>query len=127
MTKLERIEEVLESMRDEDIVEVWNEYCDDVNCCDDRIYCMDWLEDDIRGMSAIDVIRTFCDSAFNVNDDWYWYNGYGNPVSSNDPFEQVSVYDLAVHIEDYEEDYGIPEIADILEEPEEAEESEEIA
>ena len=127
MTKLERIEEVLESMRGVDIVEVWNTYCDDVNCFDYRIYCMDWLEDDLHGMSVMDVIRTFCGCDFNLNDEWYWYDGCGNPVSSNDPFEQVSVYDLAVHIEDYEEDYGIPEIADILEESEEAEESEEIA
>jgi hypothetical protein len=127
MTKLERIEEVLESLRDEDIVEVWNRYCEDCNYYDDRIEYMSELDELVCGMKPMDIINTFCDSAFNVNDDYFWFNGCGNPVSSNDPFDQVSVYDLAVHIEDYEEDYGIPEIAEILEEPEESEESEEIA
>lgn len=123
MEMLGKLEEVLENMSDSDIVDIWNRYCEECNYYDDRIEYMSELDELLYGMKPMDIINTFCDSAFNVNDDYFWFNGCGNPVSSNDPFEAVDVYSLARYIESHEEDFGYPEIAEILEEEEEDEES----
>lgn len=123
MEKLDRIVEVLENMQNDEIVDIWNRYCEDCNYYDDRIEYMSDLDELVCAMKPMDIINTFCDSAFNVNDDYFWFNGCGNPVSSDNPFDQVSVYDLSRYIVSYEEDFGYPEIAEILEDSDGGEES----
>lgn len=121
----EKVQEIIESMRPEDAVEVWNRYCEDCSYYDDRIEDMDFLSELVYGWDPVKIIETFCDGSFSTCDDWFWFDGCGNPVSSDDPFDQICLNDLVRYIVSYEEDYGIPEIREILEETEEDEETEE--
>lgn len=80
---------VLKDMDGSDLVNVWNEYCDRVNCFDDRIYSMDELDEIFCGQDATYILnRAFFghdqwsdDSAFNPNREYFTFNGYGNLIS----------------------------------------------
>ena len=120
MEKLERIEKILEEMDNGDIVEIWNEFCG-LNYYENHIYYMSEIYEFVNDMRPGDVLDTFCDSEFSLHHDWFWFDGRDNPVSSDDPFEMVEVYDLARYICSHEADFGNPDIAEILEE--ESEES----
>lgn len=124
MEMLGKLEEVLENMSDSDIVDIWNRYCDEDKYYDDRIASMAELDEIYDGvLTPMQLLDLFLGCDFCTNDAWFYFNGSGNPVSTNDPFEAVDVYRLARYIESHEEDFGYPEIAEILEESEESEES----
>ena len=80
---------VLMNLDDSDMVQVWNEYCDRVNCYDDRIYDMAELDEIFCGQDVTYILnRAFFghdqwneESAFNPNRDWFTFNGYGNLIS----------------------------------------------
>ena len=89
MEKFDKIMDVLKNMDDCELVSVWNEYCDKVNCFDDRIYSMDELDEIMNGQDAQYILnRAFFghdqwseESSFNPNRDWFTFNGYGNFIS----------------------------------------------
>lgn len=121
--KESRIEEILEGLSYEEIVDVWNAYCEDANYWDDVIRPMYMLDEELEGKTPMEVLEMFNGCDFNTNDSWYWYNGYGNPESSDNPFDHVSIFDLSRYSVSHEEDFGILEILEVLEESEESEES----
>ena len=67
-------------------LDAWNGYLGD-----DRAYDMDMLEDVVNGWDAIELLNRACfghdegdyNSSFNPNRDYFWFNGYGNLVSSD--------------------------------------------
>lgn len=113
----EKIITVLEALDDDSTVDMWNQYCSEVNYDDDVIYSLDeWTINDIFYMKKPwDILRCL-DGAFNVNDDWFYYNGYGKVVSTDNISDQVDLDDLADYIIDEENDLGNFDIKDILEE-----------
>ena len=122
---LARVEEILRDFSEWEIAEAWNRYCESTNRYDDMVHHMDELNEEVYGMDAIKIIETFCNSDFNVNDDWFWYDGLGYACSGS-VWDIVDIEELAEYALDYEEDYGCAEIRDILmEDDEESEESDE--
>jgi hypothetical protein len=110
----EKVMKVLEALDDDSTVDMWNQYCSEVNYDDDIIYPLDeW--------TINDVLLRCVDGAFNVNDDWFYCNGYGNIVSTDDIFDQVDLGELADYIIDEENALGNSDIEDILEEAKEDE------
>ena len=89
MERFDKIMDVLKNMDDCELVSVWNEYCDKVNCFDDYIYSMDELDEIMDGQDAQYILnRAFFghdqwsnESSFNPNRDWFTFNGYGNLIS----------------------------------------------
>ena len=88
--KLEnQIMDVLKGLDDSEMVSVWNEYCDNCNMYDDRIYDMCELDEIFSGEDVTFILnRAFFghdqwneDSSFNPNRDWFTFNGYGNLIS----------------------------------------------
>lgn len=118
----EKVINVLEALDDDSTVDMWNQYCSEVNYDDDVIYSLDeWTINDMCYMKKPwDILRCL-DGAFNINDDWFYYNGYGNIVSTDDIFDMVELGDLADYIIDEENDLGNSDIKDILEEAKEDE------
>lgn len=86
----EKIIEALRELDDSEIVTLWNEYCDVHNYPDDRIYCMEEL-DELYSSAEEAIRRAFygyddCGTdnhgeSFNPNRNHFYYNGYGNLVS----------------------------------------------
>lgn len=121
----EKVMKVLEALDDDSTVDMWNQYCSEVNYTDDMIYPLDeWTINDIFYMKKPWDILKCLDGAFNLNDDWFYYNGYGNVVSTDDIddiSDLVDLDDLTDYIIDEENDLGNSDIKDILEEAKEDE------
>lgn len=109
-TLRQNIIETLRTMNDSDLVALHNEYCGETNNFDDTIYTMDMFDELFTGSDPLDVAaRVFYgtdenreESSFNPNRDYFYFNGYGNPVS----------LDYVSYIE-YRKDY----LCDIIDEP----------
>jgi hypothetical protein len=128
-----KLMELFKAMDDNTLMDVWREYCEQTNRFDDEIYTMDLFDDFYCGMSPVDI-ATRCfyghdewsdESSFNPNRDYFYLNGYGNPVSIdyigyNEYSEKFmcSILDVDAMIDfiiDNENDLNNPDIADILE------------
>lgn len=89
MNKVEAIMNALKEMTNDELVSVWNEYCDANNMYDDRIYYMSELDEVFSGQDATYILnRAFFghdqwgdESEFNPNRDFFTFNGYGNLIS----------------------------------------------
>lgn len=119
----EKVLKVLEALDDDSTVDMWNQYCSEVNYYDDMIYSLDECTiNDICYMKKPWDILKCLDGEFNaINDDWFYYNGYGNVVSTDDIFDKVDLDDLADYIIDEENALGNSDIEAILEEAKEDE------
>lgn len=130
----EALNDFFQSLDDADLVAIHNEYCDDTQHYDDRIYSMDEFDEIWDGQDALFVAqRVFFgsdegreESSFNPCRDWFYLNGYGNPVSmdyvgynqySNEYMcGCIDVDDIIDYIIDNDYDYNYTEIREILEE-----------
>ena len=96
----ERIMEALKGMSSGDLVALWNYYCDACNYCDDRIYYMEDFDDFYSASTPLEVAtRVFYghdelsdESNFNPNREFFYFNGYANPVSL-DYIEYIDILD----------------------------------
>lgn len=118
MKRLERIKEYLESLLDWSLIAIWNEYCGN----DDCVYPMGELDELLGRMSPSEILRAAYYGDINPNDDYFKYNFRGNLVSTNTISEWVDIEELAMYIDETENDFGNPEIRDILWDDEEDEE-----
>jgi hypothetical protein len=126
MTTVERVEEVLATKGTEDIVEIHNEYCRAINSMDDWIYSMDEIDEILYGEEPHRILlMQFNGHEFNPNDDYFYFNGYGNLESFNN-FEDwnsnVYISDIARYIVSSGNDFGCYDIEEALEADEEEEE-----
>lgn len=120
MKRVERINDYLESLLDSSLIAIWNEYCEN----DDCVYSMDEIDEMLSGMTASEILRASYYGDINPNDDYFKFNGLGNLVSTSTISEWVDIDELAEYIDENEEDYGVPELRDILWDDYEEEEEE---
>lgn len=121
MKRVERINDYLESLLDRGRISIiWNEYCG----IDDCVYPMGELDEVLGGTAPSDILRASYYGDFNPNDDYFKYNRRGNLVSTSTIREWVDIDELAEYIDENEEDYGVPELRDILWDDYEEEEEE---
>lgn len=117
----ESIIEHLESLDNNEIVSIHNEYCQSCNYPDDEIYSNDedffnmFFENDVMG-----AIRATSYGEFNLSDDYVQFNGSGNLETFNNPFDVVDLVAIADDILENEHRYYDIE----LEEEDETDESE---
>lgn len=124
MTKLAQIEEVLEQMETDEIVEIHNLYCQEIKAMDDYIYSMDSIADVLYGEDIQRVLLMVHNGhEFNPNDNYFYFNGYGNLESfsyhSDNSNSNIYTSEIARWIVKNEDSLGCDEIQDILEEEEE--------
>lgn len=112
----EKLYDILNEMND-DIVPVWNEYCDNNAYYDDRIEYMDYLDDCFCGMRATEILECL-DRDFDVRDDYFRNTIYGIE-SFSDPYDVVDVDYLVDYILDNEETLDSDELVEFFEEVEE--------
>lgn len=113
----EKLYDILNDMNDDDIVSVWNEYCENSSYFDDVIEYMDYLDDFFCDMGATEILEHI-DRDFSVRDYYFRSTIYGFE-SFRDPYEVVDVGALADYILDNEETLGSDELVEFFEEVEE--------
>ena len=123
--KRNAIIEALENMTDDNLVCVWNEYCDAVNDFDSRIENMDLLPELFDLSTAENVWNLlnrfyfgsderYTGTSANPNRDYFYFNGYGNIVSTDYPREHVDIDAVVDWIIENDDPLYCDEIADIL-------------
>ena len=116
MNKVEAIKDVLDSWSNREIIEAWNERCDD-NYYSDNVYPMYMLNDIFLDGSFADNIDKF--DRFDKDDDYFTLDdstGLYNTIS--DIWEVIDINELATYIYDYGKAFGDDDIEDILREEE---------
>ena len=116
--------ELLDSMRDQDIVYIWNEYCRETGDDISEIYSMDDFDELCEGMSPSDIARSifygcgaFEEEEFNPNYKFVGFTGNGNFASFDYLSADTARYypeDLVDYIIRNDEDFGESDIRDIL-------------
>ena len=112
-----KLAEIIERLDDNEIVEVHNNYCEEVNYPDDIIYSMAEFDDLVTG-TASEIINQISVSDFNLNDDYFVFDIYGIKSFSwmGDGGCPVDADEIAQYAIDNEEDFGNNEISEFLEE-----------
>lgn len=121
--KIEELKELLENLTENELVDVWNEYCDINSYYDDKICYMDWLDEDLQNKTPTQIIDMI-DNDFSLRDNYYKYTIYGIE-SFDDASDVVYFDDLANYILDNDEDFDNDEIREFLDELNEEEGEEE--
>lgn len=132
------INETIENMRDGEKIGLWNEYCDRVNRYDDRIEYMESLPElfdtsSVGGM--FNLLNRFYfghdandeHSSANPNRAYFYFNGYGNIVTTNYPSDVVDAEELADWIIDNEDALDDDDIQELLDDSAEEEDEEVLA
>jgi hypothetical protein len=78
----ELAEGMLNDMNDEESIELWNEYCEDYNDPDGRIYPNDEEFFSLFG-DVMEVVRAISYGDYNFSDNYVYFNGYGNLETFN--------------------------------------------
>lgn len=104
-------------IEENDLVYIWNEYCDKNKNFDDRIFQMGELDDYVGKGYATEILDRFSDD-FSIRDDYFVETIYGIE-SFNVVDEYIYFDDLVEYIVRNEEDFGMDRIREIFEEDEE--------
>ena len=102
---LEDIKLHLESLNDEDLVQVHNEFCRSANYCDDEIHNNDEEFFEIFLPKSTDAIRACQYGDHRYTDEFVQFNGYANLESFNDPTDRVDINAIAEDIKENERNY----------------------
>lgn len=84
-----KLMELFKGMDDSEIIDVWREYCSNTNNYDDEIFTMDYFNELYANDDPEEIARRCFyghdiygdESSFNPNREYFYLNGYGNPVS----------------------------------------------
>ena len=117
----DKIVKKIDNMDNEDLVNIWNEYCDFCNNSDDRIYPMDEFEEENTPPRDWDEFWEKRDELedFDTSDS-YWFRDNGWDLRSTDnPWDVVCENDMARDIADgkFEPDWDFDDDDDDEEEP----------
>ena len=124
----EEVMEMLNDMKDYELVAIHNEYCDEVNYVDDRIYSMGEFNElyCMDGKSPLDIIMDAYGGSFNPNDDWFRWDGLGNLESTDYPGNDwIDIDEIADYIVENDDALRNDDIRDLMDEIEAENEEEE--
>ena len=120
MEKREKLVEYINSLDNNDLIELHNSYCEAAGYEDDRIYSMWDLDEILEGRTPTDILSMGFYGSFNPQHDFFWFNGYGN-LESADHMTDMPIFaiDIANYILSEEDSLGNDEIQEILDEEDE--------
>ena len=75
------------------LLDLWNAFCEDDNCFDDRIWFNDQEYFDMHEFNVRHVSTAVKNNRYNFDHKWATLDGYANPISSNELLDFVD-YDL---------------------------------
>lgn len=121
--EFEKVKEILENLDDNELKNMWNEYCRENYYDDQEIFEMCEIDDLFCDMKVSDFLDKLSGD-FNAKDNYFRYSIYGLE-SFDDVADIVSFDDLANYIVDNNETFDNDELEELIEEEDEEEESEE--
>lgn len=110
------IMEILDDLTDEELITIWNDYSYDT------VYTMDEFDEICNGLTPSDIALKSFYGDFNPDNEYWSFNGYGNFKSSDYLEDFINTEELAKHIVESEDDYGITELEKYFESLEEGDE-----
>lgn len=123
MEKRKKLVEYINGMKNDEIVELHNRYCEAAGYEDDQIYSMYELDELLEGRTPTDILSRGFYGDFRPQHDFFWFNGYGN-LESADRTNDMPIFaiDIANYILSEEDSLGNDKIQEILDEEEELQE-----
>ena len=129
MSIQEKLAAYIGDMQEDKAISLHNEYCEHDHKYDDHIYDMDEFDEIVGECLPSDVARMCYYVDFCPTDSYFWYNGYGNLVSSDYPATDDEspfyINDIIKYIVDNDDDLGDEEIREILDNAENSDDDEE--
>ena len=101
-TYYEFITDYLEELSDDELLDLWNEYCNEENM-DSYIYYNDeYFFEEIFANNVTEAVRAVCYGDYRYMDAYVVFNGYGNLESFNswNLKDYIYISDLASYLED---------------------------
>ena len=88
--------EELEELEEQEVVDLWNDYCENNNRGGEgiranKIYNMDEIDDVLGKMWPSDLLDTIDFNRFNDCDSYFGYNDYGYIESFDTPYDVIDV------------------------------------
>jgi len=126
-TKMKAIEAILDELSDNELVDVNNAYQESVNG-EKYIYSTDDFDELMTGKTPSEIANMVAFGDYNPYHMWFWFNGYGNVVSSDFPDNADGWFacEIAEYAVEYDEDFGRSEIREILDDEEDEDEKAEV-
>jgi len=122
----EYVQEIIENEDDSNIIEMWNEYCDDIKYYDDHIFYMSELDELYGDMQLSEFLGKLDD--FNIQHDYFKEGIYGlKSIACHELADHVDYRDLAEWLLENRATFGDSDLEDLYEmlDSEEDEENEE--
>lgn len=107
----EELKETIKNLTDWEVIDVWNEYCQEISYYEDEIFIMAEFDDIARDMSPIEILEHFGD--MDTNDDYFINRIYGK--SFTNLYDVVYLDDLVDYITKTFNDCHSMEIQEVLE------------
>jgi hypothetical protein len=118
--KRDIVEGAVDNLSENELLNIWNDYCDCNHYYDDKVYYVDELDDLCYSMKPTEIISRYGElDGFEYFKDGVYVEG------SNDLLDLIDYGALIDYIIDNEEDFDNSDIADALEEIEEDDDEEE--
>ena len=77
-TIYDEIKEYIDNLSDYELLNLYNTYCETVDCYDDEIYDMDCFDEILYDMKPWEVARACFYGDFRPCDKFFRFNSYGN-------------------------------------------------
>lgn len=111
----EDVEEVIDCMENDELMEVWNNYCDKVEWSDDKVYYIDEFNDMYSCEYPLDIARRVVDNDFSPNDYYFKTNCYGDLTSDDYVSELINdKCSLINYVVENNDDLGSSDLRDAL-------------
>jgi hypothetical protein len=105
---LEAIVDYLNSLNNNELIDIHNQYCQTNNCFDDEIFSNDEEFFNTFFHNAADkAVRATFYGDYSYGHDFVQFNGYGNLESFDDASDFISIIDIANSILENPDDYYI--------------------
>jgi hypothetical protein len=115
----EKIRNLLHDMSDDELLQIYREYNNENDYCDDNIYYMDEFDEIFNGCTPWEIARTcFYSGKFCPANNYFWFNGYGNAESSDYITDKIDIDEIAEYIIDNNNSLYNDKIQEILDEEE---------
>lgn len=118
MSEKEKIIDLLENeLSMEELVEVWNDYCERNNLGGDEIFSLKDFDAYYENYTPSQIAQAVFNSRyFNPSDTWFGFDGYGNLRTFYYLYDEMDLEAIADFAIEHDYSFGVWDIADILEE-----------
>lgn len=96
------------------IIGIYNEFCDENNDSDARIYTMDELDDMLDSKTPTQILMMMHFGNFNPMDEYFRFDGYGNLESTDFLEDWINLDDIIDYIIDNNDSLNDDRIEEIL-------------